>query len=258
MNAAEKNANQRNSMEKERTPGIDAQRKFWDWHWQNWQERKTLNEWTARRAEVMLDIIRSLRLEQPKFLDLGCGRGWFTARLAELGEATGVDLSPDAIAAARSEYPGIAFLSGNLYEAPLPVEHFDFVVSQEVIAHVEDQNRYVARAANALRPGGYFIVSTGNKFVMDRLGDVGWNVHPPDHIERELGMKGLKKLLRPRFNVLRSRTIIPLGHAGVLRMVNSVKLNAALGLLIPPRQLEALKEKAGLGYQMIVLAQRRA
>ncbi len=41
-------------------------------------------------------------------------------------------------------------------------------------------------------------------------------------------------------------------------MVNSVKLNAALGLLIPPRQLEALKEKAGLGYQMIVLAQRRA
>ena len=97
-------------MEKARTPGIDAQRKFWNWHWQNWQERKTLNEWTARRAEVMLDIIRSLRLERPKFLDLGCGRGWFTARLAELGEATGVDLSPEAIAAARSEYPGIEFL----------------------------------------------------------------------------------------------------------------------------------------------------
>ena len=239
------------------TPTVDEQRQFWNWHWQHWRERKTNNDWTEQRGELMLQIIRSFRLNSPKLLDLGCGRGWYTEKLAELGEATGIDLSPDAIAVAKERNPKIHYIAGNIYEANLPKNHFDVVVSQEVIAHVEDQPRYVERAAEVTKPGGYFIVSTGNKFVMDRLGQIDWNVQPPQHIARQLSRKDLRRLMNPYFDVQQEKTIIPIGHAGVLRIVNSPKLNALLNLVVPRHHVDAAKERAGLGYQMIVVGQKR-
>src|SRR5712692_9074059 len=76
-----------------RAPSIEDQRQFWDRHWQDWEDRKVLNAWTERRAKEILRVIQQLPLKQPKILDLGCGRGWFTERLADLGEAHGIDLS---------------------------------------------------------------------------------------------------------------------------------------------------------------------
>jgi 2-polyprenyl-3-methyl-5-hydroxy-6-metoxy-1,4-benzoquinol methylase len=239
-------------------PSIDDQRQFWNRHWQQWQERKVLNDWTERRALEILKLIHGLSLMQPRMLDFGCGLGWFTERLAELGEAHGIDLSPEGIAAAKIRHPEIKFLEGSVYDAPLPRGYFDVVVSQEVIAHVEDQPKYVARAAEVLKPGGYFIVTTGNKFVMDRLGEVGWHAYPPEHIERELSRGQLKKLLAPQFQVLKAFTILPHGSRGILRVVNSYKLNYFAGKLFTEHKLNDWKERAGFGWQMIFLAQKKA
>jgi hypothetical protein len=49
----------------------------------------------------------------------------------------------------------------------------------------------------------------------------------------------------------------PSGHLGFLRMVNSAKLNAALSLVIPTPKIEWLKEQAGLGQTVVMLALRR-
>ncbi len=238
-------------------PSIEEQRRFWDWHWQHWLERRTLNEWTEKRGEFLLAILRDLALDQPRLLDLGCGRGWFTEKLADLGQAHGIDLSQEAISAAQERRRDIRYVAGNFYAADLPRDYFDVVVSQEVIAHVEDQPKCVDLVADLLKPGGYFLVSTGNKFVMDRLGDVGWNVQPPQHIALQLSRRGLQALLEPRFNIVRWSTILPMGQHGILRLVNSYKLNAALRFFIPEQKLTALKERAGLGYQLIMLARRK-
>jgi 2-polyprenyl-3-methyl-5-hydroxy-6-metoxy-1,4-benzoquinol methylase len=239
-------------------PSINNQRQFWNEHWQQWQERKVLNEWTERRATEILQLIRGLPVERPRMLDFGCGIGWFTERLSDLGEAHGIDLSPEGIATARARRPDIPYLAGSVYDAPLPTNYFDVVVSQEVIAHVENQRKYVDRAADVLRAGGYFIVTTGNKFVMDRLGNVGWFDYPPDHIEQELSRTQLKKLLSPRFRVLRASTILPIGTLGILRWVNSVKLNSWAQKIISEQTLTALKERAGFGWQTIALAQKKS
>jgi 2-polyprenyl-3-methyl-5-hydroxy-6-metoxy-1,4-benzoquinol methylase len=239
-------------------PTIEDQRQFWDWHWQHWQERKVLNDWTERRAEEILRLLQDLSLGRPRILDLGCGRGWFTERLADLGEAHGIDLSPEGIAAAQARRPDITYLAGNLYDAPLPKDYFDVVVSQEVIAHVEDQPRYIERAAGLLKVHGYLIVTTGNKFVMDRLGDVSWTVQPPQHIANQFSRRQLKRMLEPRFDVLKAFTVIPQGQRGILRLVNSHKLNALAGWFVSRRKLEELKEKAGFGWQMIFLARKKA
>lgn len=239
-------------------PSLDEQRSFWDWHWTNWEDRKVLNKWTERRAQEILAVVRSCELDKPKLLDMGCGRGWFTERLADIGEAWGIDLSIEGIAAAQAKRPDIHFVAANIYDAALPANFFDIVVSQEVIAHVEDQPRYVERAAQFLKPGGYFIITTSNKYVWDRLGDLGWNVQPPQHIAKQLSRRDLRDMLRPNFDVLKVSTIIPHGHKGLLRVINSAKLNAALQMVIPKHVLDGLKEKAGLGWQMIFLARKKA
>jgi 2-polyprenyl-3-methyl-5-hydroxy-6-metoxy-1,4-benzoquinol methylase len=238
-------------------PTIDDQREFWNWHWQNSEQRKVLNDWTWRRAEEILRLIEKLALQHPRILDLGCGHGWFTERLADVGEAHGIDLSPEGIAAAQARRPDIAYMAGNIYEAPLPKDYFDIVVSQEVIAHVEDQPQYIHRAAEVLREGGYLIITTGNKFVIDRLGDVGWVKQPPQHIRRELTRDDLRQLLSPHFTVLEFFTIIPHGKLGILRMLNSQKLNSLARVFMSQSKIDGVKEKMGFGWQMIFLAQKK-
>jgi 2-polyprenyl-3-methyl-5-hydroxy-6-metoxy-1,4-benzoquinol methylase len=232
-------------------PTLADQQRYWD---HRWQDTEAPNAWSRTRGDTILAWLRSLSLDRPRILDLGCGTGWFTAQLARYGQAIGIDLSETAIAAARERYPQATFLVGDLFQMSLPPEDFDVVVSQEVIAHVADQVGYLERAAQLLKRGGYVIVTTANKFVMER---VDWPPQPSGHIEQWLNMKDLKRLLRTRFRILRATSILPMGHRGILRMLNSHKLNFLVRPLISPPHLDALKGRAGLGYTLIVLAQKR-
>ena len=239
-----------------RLPTIGEQGRFWDWHWQHWRERNAISDWALKGGERVVSILRSLELDRPKILDMGCGIGWFSQEFSQYGEVTGIDLSEHAIAQAKASYPHISFRVANALADPLPAGQFDVVISQEVFAHVEDQAKYLQAAANTLRPGGYLIVTTANRFVLDRLGDSMWK-WPREHIETYHDMKSFKRLLSRSFRVLRTTTILPMGSVGILYFVNSRKVNKRLSLLIPERWLTALKERAGLGYCMIALAQRK-
>lgn len=54
------------------------------------------------------------------------------------------------------------------------------------------------------------------------------------------------------------QTAVPMGNRGVLRFVNSYKLNWVLHLLLSAERIDALKEWAGFGWTQIVLAQKRS
>jgi 2-polyprenyl-3-methyl-5-hydroxy-6-metoxy-1,4-benzoquinol methylase len=199
-------------------------------------------------------MLESLRLRDPEILDFGCGTGWLTAALSQAGRATGIDLSEVAIAQARAAYPHVRFIAGNLYETTFPAEHFDVVVSQEVVAHVEDPGAYLETVARILKPNGYLIITTANRLVIEH-----WD-HGPDpdaHIKFFANRREFKRMLRGWFRVLHATSIMPIGDRGILRLVNSYKLNTALGWLLSLRYIERLKERAGFGYTLIALAQKR-
>jgi 2-polyprenyl-3-methyl-5-hydroxy-6-metoxy-1,4-benzoquinol methylase len=236
-------------------PTLELQKEHWKYWNSRYGGRAESSLRPLRRGAKILGYLRSLPLDRPTILDMGCGMGWFANELAQFGPTTGIDLSDDAIAQAKSKFTHVTFTAGNVFEMELPEQHFDVVVSQEVIAHVPDQPGYVERAARVLKPGGYLIVTTPNPFVHFRNY---WAPIPPGHIEQWLSRRALKRLLLPHFRVIRTTTAVPMGHGGILRLVNSTKLTWALGVLFSPERVDALKEWAGFGWTQIVLAQRKS
>jgi SAM-dependent methyltransferase len=100
-------------------------------------------------------------------LDVACGEGYGSALLARhAAKVTGVDLSPDAIAHARSEYAGITnleFVAASCTQMPLPDAAFDVVVSFETLEHIAAQEEFLAEVARVLKPGGVLVLSCPNK-----------------------------------------------------------------------------------------------
>jgi 2-polyprenyl-6-hydroxyphenyl methylase / 3-demethylubiquinone-9 3-methyltransferase len=105
-------------------------------------------------------------------LDVGCGAGLLSEPLARLGAAvTGLDAAPENIEVARAHAAGqglaIDYRSGEVEQ--LAGEHFDLVVSMEVIEHVDNPSRFLAALADALADDGLLILSTPNRTPLSKL-----------------------------------------------------------------------------------------
>jgi len=238
-------------------PTFEDQHAFWNWHWDHWRERRTLNAWKDRRNAEIVRLLRGCGLSNANLLDLGCGPGHYTRPLTEFGRAVGIDLSDQAIATARAKYPEIEFHAGNLYEYPLPLSRFDAVVAQEVFDHVPDQDAFLGRVNALLKPGGWLALSCTNAFAVGRLAPEAFPAQPAAHIARPLTMRELRGMLATRFSVLVLYSIIPdVAERGIYRVINAPKFNRIACLVLPPRWITAAKERMGLGYQLIALARK--
>lgn len=98
-----------------------------------------------------------------RVLDLGCGNGTLSAGLIQRGyQVVGCDPSADGVAIAREQVPQGRFEVCGVYDDPdmLGEKDFDLVVSEEVVEHLYRPSALPQFAHEALRPGGYLIVTT--------------------------------------------------------------------------------------------------
>ena len=106
--------------------------------------------WRAQIAEfVRCDV-----------LEVGAGIGANTLTLSSLTYERWTCLEPDAVLAARIELP-----PGGRHETAVgtivdlaPAAKFDAILYIDVLEHIEDDRREMARAADRLKPGGALIV----------------------------------------------------------------------------------------------------
>jgi SAM-dependent methyltransferase len=204
----------------------------------------------AARAKAALAEERPLRI-----LDFGCGTGWLGASLTSFGDVHGIDLSPAAIDHGRQEFPDVHLIAGSFTDEAL-IGPFDLIVSSDVIAHVSDQQAYIQRAADLLRPGGIFLLMTQNAFVWHRSSEL----RPQGHgqLRNWPSLKALRGMLDGGgFRVLRIGSIQPAGDRGVLRMLNSRSLRGAFKLLGLGAFWKTFLERLRVGRDFTIEASRR-
>ncbi|MEM9049196.1 MAG: class I SAM-dependent methyltransferase [Pseudomonadota bacterium] len=126
------------------------------------------DHWSAAQYETAARFVSDLGapvldLLDPRpgerILDLGCGDGALTARIANAGASVlGVDASPDMVAAARAR--GLAAEPANGTALRFDAA-FDAVFSNAALHWMTAPEAVLEGVARALRPGGRFVAEMG-------------------------------------------------------------------------------------------------
>jgi len=238
-------------------PSIEDQVEFYDhWNSQYRSERyEDIDVDIKARAEKILSVIEAQKIATAEILEVGCGTGWFTGKLCDLGSVTAVDLSPQAIELAKRREPRAQFTACNIFEHDFAEKRFDLVVCVETLFYVEDAQLLVQKMAELCKDGGCLAVTTINKFVYDRRSDIP----PPDkgQIRNWMTRGKTRGLIQRCFDVELESTIEPQGDQGVLRLVNSNKVNHLLERFIDRTTIKNAKEKLGLGGGVVLIARKK-
>jgi trans-aconitate methyltransferase len=98
-----------------------------------------------------------------RILDLGCGTGHLTARIAEAGaEVIGIDAAEAMIARAREAYPNLRFEVGRGEDFALETP-VDAVFSSAALHWMWPPDAVAACVHRALGPGGRFVAEMGGR-----------------------------------------------------------------------------------------------
>jgi SAM-dependent methyltransferase len=111
-------------------------------------------------ADLALPLLELLDVRAGMtILDLGCGDGVLAAKMAAMGACvTGIDSSPDQVAAARARGIDARVMDGERLEF---AEAFDAVFSNAALHWMPRPDRVLAGVWRALRPGGRFVGEFG-------------------------------------------------------------------------------------------------
>lgn len=120
----------------------------------------------ATRVKFVLDNI------QPgsRIFEVGCQTGGITRYLTELGEVDAIDVSQGYVAYARKNAPGANYMVG-FAEDMTARGLYDAIVATEVLEHVLNPERLLARLYDALKPGGIILITVPDETYEDTLGE---------------------------------------------------------------------------------------
>lgn len=112
----------------------------------------------GRRRVLTAELDRLPLAPGARLLDAGCGSGRTLDLLTRYGSASGVDLSPMAVAAASERgHPDVR--EAAVEELPFDDGTFDVVTCLDVVEHTRDDRATLAELLRVTRPGGLLLVT---------------------------------------------------------------------------------------------------
>jgi len=137
----------------------------------------------AERVQMMAEHMRVANGRAPRYLDVGCSTGFVIEAARDQGwEAIGIDLNPSAIEFGLSR--GLDVRTIALEDAGFAPHTFDAVSLFDVLEHLLDPRRTLARCVDLLAPGGILFLYVPNFDSASRLL-MGANAHfiwPTHHL----------------------------------------------------------------------------
>lgn len=122
---------------------------------------ETKHAFVWQYGESLLDLLNPQAGE--RILDLGCGTGQLTEKIASHGvNVVGIDRSAAMIARARENYPQLQFEIADAQNFQF-AEPFDAVFSNAVLHWVKEPDAVIHCIQQALKPGGRFVAELGGR-----------------------------------------------------------------------------------------------
>lgn len=149
---------------------------------------------------LLFPYIEAAQLVSGNVLEIGCGWGRGLELLTKAAtQYTGIDKNEDLINALSAEYRNATFLAANIPPLRMLADNtFDFIVTFQVIEHIQNDDLFIKEAHRVLKPGGKLLLTTVNKsFSLTRN---------PWHV-REYYADGLKALMCKYFPSVNTRGI---------------------------------------------------
>jgi SAM-dependent methyltransferase len=159
---------------------------------------------------LFLQLITKYYTIGKRFLDVGCGAGFFLKAAEEIGwEAEGVEISPVASDYAQNIVK-VKVLEGKLEDLYLPAEKFDLVVLIETVEHLMNPLETLKEINRILKKQGILIICTPDYKSLSRLFlGKNWAVLSPEEHFSAFTQKSLfHLLLKAEFYVLGIRNLL--------------------------------------------------
>jgi SAM-dependent methyltransferase len=117
--------------------------------------------WPHRYVLIASEIKRIVG-NTGKMLDIGCGNGKWLGVLGDSWEKYGVELSPVASRQAMERF-GVNVHTGPIESYRTEPDSFDLITAFAIIEHLSDPEYLVGWAYEHLKPGGLFVLMTGDR-----------------------------------------------------------------------------------------------
>ena len=185
-----------------------------------------------------LDLILAAAQQRAsgRILEDGCGVGMYLGRLARGAQAViGLEIEHERGLEARALVERVVCGAGE--SLPFPADHFDLVLSHEVIEHVQDDRAAVTEIVRVLRPGGRLALFCPNRGYPFETHGIYWrgvyhfgNIPLVNYLPR-----GLRDRLAPHVRVYSRRDLEALFAGLPVRMVSRTVIFGAYDNIIARR-----------------------
>ena len=132
-------------------------------------------EWKVREDSLhrFLTLLRSWHCD--RILDLGCGNGWMSRRVAEAVErkVLGMDLNQRELKDAQAAFGRIKeldFVYADIFEAAIPAQSFDLIYLAGSVQYFSDLSQLLQRLLHLLSPGGRIVIFDSHFYAAEEVG----------------------------------------------------------------------------------------
>jgi SAM-dependent methyltransferase len=113
-------------------------------------------------TETIEKLIKVLHVDNNSWLiDMGCGTGNYTAALQQVAERViGIDISMGMLQRARTKFPTIQFVQGDITCLPFSSNTFDGAFAIQVLHHIKEKELFIREAYRVLRKGACLAIDS--------------------------------------------------------------------------------------------------